>query len=94
MCNSRTHHDATVEALLTDGDDNVLADTFQDLAARDDEAVRVAGNFVPVDGDALRGLWKVGYGQSVPRNYDKKWTHSLRSAYHEAQCSPRTEACG
>ena len=37
-----THHDTTVEALLTDGDDDVLAITFENLGTRDHETVGVS----------------------------------------------------
>jgi len=36
-----THHDTTVETLLTDGNDDVLAITFEDLGTRNHKAVGV-----------------------------------------------------
>ena len=38
---ARTHHDMTVETLLTNSYDNVLAITFKDLGARNHETIRV-----------------------------------------------------
>ena len=34
-----THHDATVEAFLADRDNDISADTLENLAARNDKAV-------------------------------------------------------
>ena len=36
-----THHDTTVETLLTDSDNDVLSITFEDLGARNQEAIRM-----------------------------------------------------
>ena len=39
VCKEPTHHDATIETLRTDGDDNVLANTLQDLCTRDNKRI-------------------------------------------------------
>ena len=41
IATEHTHHDATVETLLTNGDDDVLATTFKNLGTRDHEVAGV-----------------------------------------------------
>jgi len=39
FCKELTHHDAAVETLRTDGDNDILTNTFQDLGTGDNERV-------------------------------------------------------
>ena len=39
VCKEPTHHDAAIETLRTDGDDNVLTNTLQDLCTGDNKRI-------------------------------------------------------
>jgi hypothetical protein len=56
----RTHHDATVETLLTYSNNDVLAITFEDLGARDHEAIGVGVGCVVAFGTLALGLLPEG----------------------------------
>ena len=55
FCKELTHHDAAIETLRADGDNNILTNTFQHLRARDNERILLGLSVTPPVFESL--LW-------------------------------------